>query len=436
MRVVHLNTFDSQGGAARAAFRLHHSLARSGVDSLFIAQSKAGDDPTVLITEGWRRAWTHVCRKLDEVPTRTRIAPHGHFSAGLFSDPIVGKLGRLAPDVLNLHWINGGFVSTRTVGALAARVPLVWTLHDSWAFTGGCHIPGECSAYTYRCGHCPVLGSARAIDLSRWLWHWKRRAWRAAELTVVTPSRWLASCAGRSTLLGGRRIEVIPNGVDLNTFRPIPRLVAREALGLDGAAHIVLFGALGATRDENKGFADLVSALNWIEAQGIRGILLVVAGASSVPAHFGLRTAVHCMGMVRDERLMAILSAAADVVAIPSRLENLPNAAIEAHACGTPVVGYRVGGLPEVVTDGSTGAVVAPRDVKAFAQSLKWIITDPQARSLGPNCRKIAEREFGIDTQARRYEGLYEDLMAARNASSSGSALRTPTGETLDRVHP
>ncbi|MEE9157597.1 MAG: glycosyltransferase [Gammaproteobacteria bacterium] len=175
---------------------------------------------------------------------------------------------RLAPDLVHLQWISRSFLRIETLARL--ELPLVWTLHDMWAFTGGCHYDGGCERFVSACGHCPILGSSRERDLSHWVFARNRRASKRQNLTVVAPSRWLAGFAARSALLGRFRIGVIPNNLDLNRYRPIDRAIARSLIGVLPNRRIILFGAVRSTGDERKGFRELHAAMRQLANTGWR----------------------------------------------------------------------------------------------------------------------------------------------------------------------
>jgi glycosyltransferase involved in cell wall biosynthesis len=321
-------------------------------------------------------------------------------------DLLCSHVERIRPDVVNLHWIGRGFVRPETLAKIER--PLVWTLHDSWAFTGGCHLPGPCRRYLENCGKCPALGSKRR-DLSSWVLGRKLKSWRSADMTLVAPSRWLAQRASQSALLSGRRVEVIPNGIDLSVYRPREREAARSALGFDRDALIVLFSAMWATQDPNKGLVHLLNALRWMsQERRVPGVVLAVVGSTDVPAT-DCGIPVRSLGVVGDETKMATIYAAADVLVVPSREENLPNVVMEALACGTPAVAFNVGGNPELIEDGITGALVPPYDERAFGQAVLWTLGwDTQTRRT--RARSAAERRFAVSLQADRYARLYASL--------------------------
>jgi glycosyltransferase involved in cell wall biosynthesis len=236
-------------------------------------------------------------------------------------------------------------------------------------------------------------------------------------LTAVAPSRWLARNASASALLRGRKVVHIPNGVDVRRFQPLDREFARRALGIVGGRPVILFSAFGGAADANKGFDLLLRAvtqLNGTAPDGGRPRILLV-GTARMPEGIPPDTEVICAGSVQDEATTVLLNAAADVVACPSRQENLPNVVLEALACGRPVVGFDVGGMSDLVRDGENGRLVKPFDDAALAEAISWVLADEaRRRRLCDDARRIAEAEFSLDEQARRYLALYREVLAER----------------------
>jgi glycosyltransferase involved in cell wall biosynthesis len=402
MRVVHVSTFDTVGGAARAMSGLHRALIGQGIDSLALVQEKRGTDPSVVEASSRgilrRHAWRQIADTWPLLFYRKKSVMH--WTRGRVGSGAVNRLAEFRADIVHLHWIGRGFLSVKEIGALPG--PVVWTLHDSWAFTGGCHVPLDCVRYRERCGACPQLGSRIERDVSRATWDLKQRAWRDLQLTVVTPSRWLAACAGASGLFRERRIVTIPNGVDHRVFYPEDRAAARAALDLPRERRLVLFGAMHADLDRNKGLHLLKAALSsraW-DAD------LAVFGASSprAAADFGLRT--HARGIVSDPAELRRLYSAADVLALPSIQENYPNMILESMACGTPVVAFDAGGIPEMIEPGTTGFLARAHDPRALAESIAAALESGHAMRAA--CRAKIERACTLEHMARAYRDLYE----------------------------
>lgn len=413
MKVLMLNSFDEWGGAARAAFRLHRGIRESGIDSRMMVQFKSGDAKDVVCSTHPLVKLTRQAKLvLDSMPVRLYPnRPIHNFSPALLPQMLAGKVSAIDHDLLHLHWLAGGFLRLETLKKF--NKPLVWTLHDSWAFTGGCHVPFECVGYRKQCGVCPVLGSSREKDLSRWVWKRKERSFRNLKLTVVTPSRWLSECAKSSTLFREVRVEVIPNGLDLAQFKPVDKRLARELLCLPQDKKLILFGAFGGTGDRNKGFPLLLAALQRMSAGGWKDAAeLMVIGASepacSVP--FGMKT--RYLGRLRDDISLVLAYAAADILVVPSIMENLSNMVMEAMACGTPCVAFNQGGMPDLVEHGRTGYLARPFESDDLAAGIGGVLEEDVARrEMGQRSRRKMEEDFALDKVAQRYAALYREIL-------------------------
>jgi glycosyltransferase involved in cell wall biosynthesis len=317
---------------------------------------------------------------------------------------------RLVPDIVNLHWVCDGFVRVEAVAQFA--VPVVWTLHDMWPFTGGCHYNGECRGFELRCGNCQQLGSRTQHDLSRLVWGRKQRAWDGVNLTVVAPSRWLADEARCSSLLRTVRIEVVPYGIDLQLYRPMDRVRARASLELPREAPLILFGAAAAVHDRRKGFDLLQLALSKLRGSLPEDARLIVFGGDASERNVDFGLPIHYLGTLTDEAMLARLYAAADVFVAPSRQDNLPNTVLEAMACGTPPVAFDVGGMRDLIDSRATGWLARPFDTEDLARGIGWVLAHPRAAELGAAVRRKAERELGAELHAKRMLALYNSLLA------------------------
>lgn len=412
MRVLFLNTMDSGGGAARAAVRLLHGVRRADVDVQMLVQRKSSDDISVVGPEGrFGNDLSALRRHLDCAPLGLYSKRNGFiFSPAFLPEKLKSKVVSNKPDIVHLHWLGEGFLRVESMAKF--ELPIVWTLHDSWAFTGGCHIPFECLKYREKCGCCPALGSKFQHDLSRWVWWRKKNVFKKLNLTVVTPSRWLSRCAGSSSLLKGVPIEVIPNGIDLNVFKPHGKLIARQLLGLPQDKKLILFGAMSSTSDKNKGYHFLQPALNKLVANCFDINIEIVVFGSSEPIKapdFGMVT--HYLGKMYDDASISLLFSAVDLFVAPSIQENLSNTVMEAMACGTPCVAFDVGGMSDLIEHEQNGYLATPFDTEDLAMGISWVLADEdQWHMLSSRCREKVT-EFSIASITERYLSLYSSIL-------------------------
>lgn len=417
MRVLQVSTYDNHGGAARAAFRLLAGL-KPVCDVRMAVRTKESGDPLVEQVAG--KHWTFVqkrayqLRSLLQRPSREQ-APAGFSlpAADFFSADLAGAIDAFQPDLVHLHWLCNDYLSLEDLARI--RRPVVWTLHDAWPFTGGCHVPGSCTAYRQQCGGCPVLGSNREDDLSRRLYGRKRQLFDGLDLTLVCPSRWMAECARASSLLGTRSIEVIPHGIDTDVFRPVDKSAARRALGMPEDRILILYGGMSSTRDPNKGYDLLSAALSGIDdpTWRDRACLVVFGAAEEERGDVTHPVTERHLGYLKDDLSLALAYAAADVMVVPSRRESFGQTALEALACGTPVVCFRTTGLVDIVDHRDNGYLAEPFDARDLGRGLLWA-SQPQLRSeLGCKARQKAEQAFPLDLTAARHLALYRKLCTA-----------------------
>jgi glycosyltransferase involved in cell wall biosynthesis len=415
MRVLHLNTDDVKGGAARAAHRLHVGLRRAGVDSSMFVLRRSSDDLHVRAAAPPANPLAWLRRTLRR---RTIEREFARYAAkrpdGLepFSDDRTefGALAEQMPacDVLNLHWLRK-FLDLGAFFATTQR-PVVWTLHDMNAFTGGCHYDAGCGRFTDRCGRCPQLGSADEHDLSRAVWERKKAmfdALPAGRLHIVALCEWMAREVRRSPLLGRFPVSVIPNGLDTEVFAPRDRRAAREQLGLPVDGRLALFVA-ESVKNRRKGFQLLLDALRGLNLED--GITLLSIGRS--PPELSLGCGHKHLGEIHDDATLAAAYSAADVFVLPSLQDNLPNTALESLACGTPVVAFDTGGIPDIVRPGLTGALAPVGDPAALRKAITSLLGDSDALArMSAHCREVAVKEYALEVQTKRYAALYEKLL-------------------------
>ncbi|MFC5409420.1 glycosyltransferase family 4 protein [Larkinella bovis] len=420
MKVLHLSTFHRFGGAAIAASRLNQALNRAGVSSEMLVAETSIDEPAVisLAKTTWQKRWAKARFALD----RLTFLPHERsrdvrfaFSPALIGTDISDHPLVQQADILHLHWTTFGFLSTRSLQKLfALQKPVIWTMHDMWAFTGGCHHSGPCERFQQYCGHCPFLRLPTPDDLSYQDWLRKQDAYENARLTPVGCSQWLANRARKSSLFRGLSVQSIPNPLDTSLFAPMPKTAARQELGLQTDKRLILFAAAKVSA-LGKGFSYFQQALQQLRQQlpQPEEVELLIFGAGDEQLLQELPFRYHFLGSLSNLRQIVAAYSAADLFVIPSLEENLPNTIMESMACGTPVVGFDVGGIPEMVQHQQTGYLVQYRSVDDLANGMHWILEQPKTgyEQLATNARNFVVAHYDEAVVAGQYIQLYEEVI-------------------------
>lgn len=411
MRILHLSTSDCLGGAARSAYRLFKGEESLDMYARLLTLDKATDDPHIITYMGKynkfrkfvNQRFNNEIIKLSgsrvETPWNTNIMP--------YSLPIISD----GYDILHLHWINGGFIKYSTLAGL--KKPIVWTLHDSWPFTGGCHIPYECKKYEIGCEKCPQLLGKHRIDLAKIIFKAKQKYY-PANITVVCPSNWLADCAGRSKIFKNNKIHVIPNGLDMNVYKPLNKKIAREMLGISETKKVILFGAVSATSDKNKGYAHLLQSINILKGLYRQDdIELIVFGGHGTEGEAKIPYPITYFGHLYDDISLVVLYSAADVMIVPSMSESFGNTVLESMACGTPCVAFKIGGILDLINHKENGYLAEPYESGDIVRGIKFVLEDRERRAkLSESARKYVAAKCDIRVVAKQHKHLYEEILS------------------------
>ena len=410
MKVLHLNHSDINGGAARAAYRIHHALRDAGVDStMWVNNATAGDWTIESPASKWSTAISRIRPQVGGLLRKAlRTENPIIHSPAILPSNWVKRVNASDADVVHLHWVQGEMLSIAEIGRIER--PIVWTLHDMWAFCGAEHYTEE---FRWRGGYCrdnrPAYESR--FDLNRWTWERKRKHWKRP-MQVVTPSRWLADCVRESALMRDWPVSVIPNCVDTDRWKPLEQSLARELLDLPPDVPLLLFGAMGGGRDPRKGFDLLTAALGYLRGE-IPGLELVVFGQFAPRNPPDLGFPIHYTGHLHDDLSLRALYSAAAAIVVPSRQEAFGQTASEAQACGTPVVAFNIGGLPDIVEQQHTGYLAKAFETEDLAAGIRWVVEAGVAQSLGTQARERAVARFSSAVVAEQYRAVYAQLKSA-----------------------
>jgi glycosyltransferase involved in cell wall biosynthesis len=413
MKVVHVSSGYYNGGAAIACNRLVEAQRSIGIDAKVVTQ-EAGDFPDFVCstTHSYLKKklnfLNHAWEKFIFLFYESSGAVRFLFSIGNTGEKVHSVKIIKEADIIHFHWFNAGYISLKEFGKiLKFGKPVVWTLHDMWAFTGGCHYSGECKNYQNACGNCLFyLKRPGNNDLSSKIFKTKKRVYAQGNLHFITPSKWMATCAGQSSLLKNFPINAIPNPVsDINFEKGKDKI--REELDLPLNRKLILFGAFNLNHSR-KGSKYLVEALASF-GEGDNCELLVFGKKGSQMPGVNLKT--HFMGYSSNEEFIRKIYCCADVFVNPSIEDNLPNTVLESFSAGTPVVAFNMGGMPDMIDHRKNGFLADYKNSVHFAEGIRWCLDNNNDGNLSVNARNKIRECFSYQVIGEKFKDYYSSLI-------------------------
>ena len=418
MKVLLVGKSTKNGGAAIASYRLMEILRESGVDVKMLVQEGGNTDAAVFSTsrsvlKKWINFLRFVLERLVFLRQERSKSIRFLFSIANTGESIVRNKHVMEADIIHLHWINAGFLSLKSLKELIQLgKPVVWTFHDMWPFTGGCHYALDCREYTRECGQCPYLKNPGKADLSHRIWKKKEKLFGNSQVTVITPSNWLKECVRASSLLHHWELATIHNPIDHKIFRPVGRDEACRNLGLDPSKKYILFGA-ATMKNVIKGFTYFVESIGLLaeEPDTVEDVEILLFGKTreDVALSFPLKT--RNIAFVQSMQTLVELYSVAHLFVIPSLQDNLPNTIIESMLCGTPVVGFKTGGIPEMIDHKVNGYLATFKSSTDLAEGMNWVLSSDSYESLSADTRELALKRFSMDRSVEMHIDLYRNLV-------------------------
>lgn len=414
IKVLHLSGGTSSGGAAKGVINIHKGLLRLGIDSKAMFSMQSPHAPHIegvfsYISVSWIDALLRrVLPRLESILVRLfagrKVWP---FSLGIVGYPGL-RLHRLVKqaDVIHLHWINAAFVSVSQISQL--KKPVVWTMRDEWAYTGGCHYSCECVRFKDACGQCPILDSRKEQDLTRMVFNHKAKL-RGKDIRFVAISNWIAQRAQQSALLRNESVEMVLNCIDSCFIEEqlLKRADCREHFGFDQNELLLLCGATDLD-SKYKGYSVLPK---FQQTKGIN-YRIVTFGQISDSLKSKIKVPSTHLGNIGDNESLCKLYRACDVFLGPSHMEAFGKTLAEASACGLPVVAYDYGGPKDVVRDGISGLLIEPFNESKFVEAVMQLCHKPEfLEQYGMAAEEFARGAFSPEKSAVAYQQIYTELM-------------------------
>jgi len=402
LRILIINAYSNTGGASRAARRLEACLnERTDVSTEFVS-----------VINGKYEKGSEFLFKFKAVFNRLP----GYllsFGKAFFSTPVISSkslidyINNSNCDIVNLHWVNSGSLSIEDIARI--RKPIAWSLHDMWAFTGGCHYSETCLGYRSGCNvRCDVIGNRFGRLLSSYYFNKKRIAYgKCISLTMIGLSSWMATEAKSSGLGPLYTVKNLPNPIDINVFRPMDKLDCRRDLGLPINKKLLLFGAMSVT-DRRKGFSQLIQALSTIKDEEIA---LVIFGKLDIELSEYICGDYYLMGSIGSDVELAKLYSASDAMVVPSLQENLSNSIMESMACGTPVVSFDIGGNSDMIDHCNNGYLASAFSIDDLATGVRYVLSEDRELQLSTSSREKIINNFSNKVVSEKYVRLFQDIL-------------------------
>jgi len=417
MKIVHLTNSDYKGGAARACYRIHKSLQMLGEDSKILTQQKLTNDDSVFsINDSTSQNIFTTFRKGYDWLTIQSLTKQerGRFTFPYFGTDISKNELIQNADIISLQWINEGFLSLNSLKKLKSLdKPIVWTCHDMWAFTGGCHYAGDCDKYLSECKNCPSLKIPSKKDFSNKTFNAKKDLYNSMNLSIITCSNWLAGEVTKSELLKNKVVQVIPNPIETDIYIQYDKNVVRKKLNLPEDKFLILFVSM-TVKDERKGFSYLKSGLKKLfEINKQNNIELVVLGAAEESLIHDLPFKTNLLGRLNEAIEIAELYSAVDLFVAPSLEDNLPNTVLESLSCGTPVAAFNIGGMPDMIDHKQNGFLAKEKDEEDLMNGILWYLNleEENKKFIRANARQKVLNNFTHEIVGKKYQEFYRSLL-------------------------
>ena len=446
MRILQVSTYDIGGGAERVAYNLFHGYRDRGLDSWLVVGQKRGNDPDVFVIPGdtlryggiWSGFWHSIDERLRPYHYQIRGTSRLSQTAQALAEPVrfferqrgiedfhfpgtsrLLDLPPSPPDILHCHNLHGAYFDLRELVNLSRRLPVVFTLHDAWLLSGHCSHSFGCDRWKTGCGNCPDLEIYPRVlrDATAYNWRRKHKIYAQSRFYVSTPSRWLMEKVEQSMLMQAAvEMKIIPYGVDLNIFTPGDKTAARVILNLPDDAVIFLFSAASIRKNQFKDYAIMRTAMQNVAQQKLdRQVIFLALGEDAPTEKISEQVEIRFLPYQSDLQAIARFYQAADVYLHAARADTFPNAVLEALACGIPVVGSAVGGIPEQVIENETGFLLPVGDAEGMSTAITRLLENPAMREkMGQCAADDARQRFDLNDQIQTHLDWYTEILKKR----------------------
>ncbi len=411
MKIVHLSHSDISGGASRAAYRVHNMLIKNNINSLMWVDNKKSDSKTVFGPSSKIEKFINDKKQHLRFPINKILKSKffGMHSPSILPSKWLNKINFSDADIIHLHWIQGEMLSIKEISKITK--PIIWTFHDMWPFCG-------CEHYAYNLRYSEgykILNKSqneyRFFDINRWRWEQKIKFFKKP-IQIISPSNWMTDCIKKSFLMKNWPVQTIPHPIDVLKWYPLEKNILRKELNLPLNSKIIIFGAAGGVNDLRKGFKLFQNALNYLkDSIGYKNLNLIIFGGNNKDFHKETDYKTYYFNEIHDDNFLQKLYSVADVLIVPSKIETFGQTALEALACGTPVVAFRNTGLTDIIEHKKNGYLAEFLNERDLAIGISWVLENSNKDILNRNSRERAEKYFSENVIIKKYLNIYQNLL-------------------------
>lgn len=411
MRIAFISPHDFKGGASRIGYYLFSGFKNLGYETAFFVGKQSLEDQDVHQVQKFatksQKYYGKVMKRIN------RELGHEHFYYPNSTQQILSW----KPDIIHVHNPQGGYFQLTALNEISKQVPVLFTLHDPWMFTGHCSYFIECERWLKGCGDCPDLNRRPSLKRDGTAFNWKRKKklYQYSSFYVATPSAWLLKEAERSILKEGIiESRVINNGVNQEVFRPKDTAELRFKLGIPQDEMVLLYVVNSNMRtNPYKDFTTISNALDHLKKikKSDQKFTFIALGTDGEEVNEdGVRMLY--AGFQTDTEVLSSYFNMANLYLHAARAENYPNVVMEALACGTPCVVTNTGGVPEQIKEGKTGWVVRFEGAKEMAERILLTSTDrAMLIQMRKNCRNWIVENHTLEHMLDEYLDFYKTII-------------------------
>lgn len=411
MKILHISHSDIMGGAGRAAYRTHKMLLKNAVDSSMFVNIKSSSDPNVFSTESKIGKVVNGVKQHLRFPINKILNSklYGMHSPSILSSKLLKKINSYNADIVHLHWVQGEMLSIKDISKI--NKPLIWSFHDMWPFCG-------CEHYAYNDRYTEGYKSKNRsenepwyFDINRWRWSQKAKLF-TKPIQILSPSKWMTDCVKKSYLMKKWPVETISHPIDTSQWSPKEKYSIRKELNLEQNSKIITFGAAGGIKDERKGYKFFELTLKYFESiTSFSNLTIITFGGGAKKVFNENKLKFYNFGNINNDEFLRKIYSCSDVFVIPSKKEAFGLTALEANACGTPVVCFDRTGTSDIIEHKKTGYIAKFLNEKDFATGIEWVLKNSSKTNFVVNSRKRVENLFSEEVILKKFLNVYNNLL-------------------------